>query len=150
MADNFKINWVLNNELALGSAPLENSHIKLLKEEGLVSILSLCSEEEAKPPEGIEKLFRSKRIVLPDHSYSRSLKLEELQKVLQVLEGLSLFGPVFVHCKAAVERSPLICMAWLIKKHKLNPIQALDYLMRINKGTSPMQNQLKLLYELKK
>ena len=57
-------------------------------------------------------------------------------------------GSVFVHCVAAMERSPLICMAWLISKKNLDLSQSLDYMMQVHPGTSPLPEQLKLLNDL--
>ena len=67
---------------------------------------------------------------------------------MKILTEIKLLGPVFVHCVASVERSPLICMAWLIKMHNLSPKQALDYLMEIHKGTNPLPSQYNILLSL--
>ena len=55
--ERYKISWVLTDELAVGPAPIISEHIDYLKEQGIVSILSLCSKEEAKPPENIGNFF---------------------------------------------------------------------------------------------
>ena len=57
-------------------------------------------------------------------------------------------GPVFVHCVAAMERSPLVCLGWLVKEHRMNPDRALDYLMQQHPGTNPLPGQLKLIQGL--
>jgi len=57
-------------------------------------------------------------------------------------------GPVFVHCVAAMERSPLVCMAWLMQQEGLNSTEALDYLMQVHPGTNPLPGQLALLNQL--
>ena len=145
----FKVNWVLVNELAIGKAPTTESHSQLLKEEGIKSILSLCSIEESKPELDLNKFFITKRYVLPDHKSGRLPKIEEINKTILFLEELIQKGPVFIHCVAAMERSPLICMSWLVKKHKLSPIEALDYMMQVHKGTSPLAGQLSLLNKVK-
>lgn len=149
----FSVDWILQNELALGPAPRKQSHINLLKQEGIVAILSLCGEEEVIYEDGItikhiENIFTLRRVVLPDHRVKRPLNLHQLNFALKELSEIILLGPVFVHCLAAVERSPLLCMAWLIRKHNLKPQQALDYVMQIHAGTSPLSSQLKLLREL--
>ena len=143
------INWVLNNEIAVGPGPQTILHIKNLKEKGIVGILSLCSKEELPPPDGIENQFTCKRFILPDHKYNRLITLEELDLALNKLEELIELGPVFVHCVAAVERSPLLCMAWLVKKKNLSVQQSLDYLMQVNRGTCPLPSQLKILRQIK-
>jgi len=145
---NFKVDWVLNNELAVGRAPTKQSHIEILQLENIVAILSLCSTEEVSPPNNIESYFTCKRLILPDHKSNELLTLEQVNDAIKILTEIKLLGPVFVHCVASIERSPLICMAWLIKMHNLNPKQALDYLMEIHKGTNPLASQYKILLSL--
>jgi len=53
----FKIDWVLVNELAIGSAPRKETHLVHLKELGIKSILSLCGEEEVKIADNIKNNF---------------------------------------------------------------------------------------------
>ena len=144
----FKINWVLNEELAIGKAPSKPEHLKKLSEEGIKSILSLCGENEVNSDLKLHKSFYHKRFVLPDHKTSRIISNVELSESLIILKDLLKNGPVFVHCYAAVERSPLVCMAWLMKEHKLTFQQSLDYLMQTNPGTNPLPGQLKVLKEI--
>jgi protein-tyrosine phosphatase len=70
---------------------------------------------------------------------------EELGQALAALAQLRQEGPVFVHCVAAMERSPLVCLAWLVRQRGLSPQRALDYLMQVHPGTSPLPGQLELL-----
>ena len=146
--DSFFINWVLRDEIAVGPAPTKEIHIDQLKEKEIKGILSLCSIHEAKPPNDITKIFRCERIILPDHTYDKKMSFKEINTVLMRLQELKKVGPIFIHCKAAVERSPLICIAWLVKYKSLTIQQSLDYLMRINPGTCPSEDQLNLLKNL--
>ena len=72
----------------------------------------------------------------------------ELEQALTTLAELRQQGPVYVHCVAAMERSPLVCLAWLVRRHGLTPHRALDYLMQVHPGTNPLPGQLALLSEL--
>ena len=146
----FKINWVLNNELAIGPAPLKESHFKHLKENNIKSILNLCSEEEAPINNEVKLNFTHKRYTLPDHKVEKNIQLSEIKELISIIEILKEKGPLFIHCQAARERSPIICMAWLIAKHKLSPQRALDYLMEVNPRTNPLPSQLKLLHNINK
>ena len=94
-------------------------------------------------------MFDFKRLILPDHTYKRNLKILEIQKAINIIEDFDDSRPTLIHCVAAVERSPLICMSWLIVKHKLSPHQALDYMMQAHPGTNPLPNQLKLSINFK-
>tara|TARA_Y100000991_G_scaffold204851_1_gene180704 strand:+ start:231 stop:701 length:471 start_codon:yes stop_codon:yes gene_type:complete len=145
----FLFNWVLTNELAIGNAPKNEDALKKLKKEEIKSVISLCSEEESKLADNIQNLFDCNRIILPDHKSGRYPSLDELVNVLEVIENLKNNGPIFVHCVAAMERSPLVCMGWLIREHGLETLEALEYMMQIHKGTSPLQGQLDLLNRLK-
>ena len=141
----FKIDWILVNELAIGRAPKNEKDISKLKAEGIISVLSLCREDEAESPSQIKDFFNCKRFILPDHKSGRIPTIEELNQSLDLMAELKKNGPIFVHCVAAMERSPLVCMAWLIKEHNLKPQQALDYMMQIHPGTNPLAEQFELL-----
>ena len=140
-----KFNWVLNNELAVGSAPSKNEHFHFLKSKGISSVLSLCSSDEITLCDLIEKNFEFSYFPLPDHSYGRNPSVSEILNALRELEKLKKFGPVYVHCYAGIERSPLICMAWLINKKKMNTNEALEYMMEVHPRTCPLSSQLKIL-----
>ena len=144
----FRIDWVLVDQLAIGPAPRAERHLDRLQEEGIRCILSLCGPDEAPPPAGLDEVFRTSRYVLPDHRAGRLPTLEELEAALAHLAELQQHGPVFVHCVAAMERSPLVCLAWLVRKHRMTTERALDYLMQQHPGTNPLPGQLALLHEL--
>jgi hypothetical protein len=144
----FRFDWVLAQELAVGTAPRTKLHLDLLSLEGIEAILSLCSEKEAAPPAELASRFFSKRLVLPDHRSERLPELSELEAALTALAELRRHGPVYVHCVAGVERSPLVIMGWLMKQHQLTAQRALDYLMQVHPGTNPLPGQLDLLSKL--
>ena len=140
-----KFNWVLINNLALGTAPYYEEDILFLKSCKIKSILSLCNEKEFEISKNLEKEFFLKKYPLPDHKYRREITIEELENVTTLLSNLMKKGPVYVHCLVAIERSPLVCMAWLIKNKNMTTENALFYLMEINKGTSPLSRQLEIV-----
>ena len=145
----FRVNWVLVDQLAIGPAPRAERHLDRLREAGISCVLSLCSPNEATPPAGLGDGFRTSRYVLPDHRAGRLPTLAELEKAVGHLAELQQHGPVFVHCVAAMERSPLVCLAWLVRQHRMNPERALDYLMQQHPGTNPLPGQLALLNQLR-
>ena len=142
-----KIDWILVQELAIGKVPRNLDHLIQLKKSGISSVLSLTSMEEYPIPNEIENEFNYRRVILPDHKAGRYPTINELNKALIALEEIKSFGPVYVHCIAAMERSPLVCMAWLVKHKNISPSQALDYLMQVHPGTSPLPGQLILLQD---
>jgi hypothetical protein len=144
----FRVDWVLVQELAVGPAPRAERHLHRLTEGGVTAVLSLCSEQEAPPPADLESRFACRRLVLPDHRVERLPELAELEQALAALAELQATGPVYVHCVAAMERSPLVCLAWLVRRQGLTPQRALDYLMQVHPGTNPLPGQLALLAQL--
>ena len=144
-----KINWVLNNQLAVGSAPRKIEDIKELKNNRIRWIFSLCSKNEVNVEVNYEENFLCKRIVLPDHKYKETLSIDQLNLAINTLSEIIEFGPVYIHCVAGIERSPLVCMAWLVKYFDMTPTQALDYLMDVNTGTNPLPEQFNLLNLIK-
>ena len=145
----FRIDWVLVDQLAIGPAPRAERHLDRLRDAGIRCVLSLCAPDEATPPTGLSEGFRTSRYVLPDHRAGRLPTLDELETALGHLAELQQHGPVFVHCVAAIERSPLVCLAWLVRQNRMTPERALDYLMQQHAGTNPLPGQLALLHELK-
>lgn len=144
----FKLNWVLINELAISSAPKNKNNLDEIHNRGIKSVITLCSEKEVALPKNIGLKFIHKRFVLPDHTYKEDLKIKDIKRILDIIIELKKFGPVLVHCFAGVERSPLICMAWLISKEGLDLNTSLRYLMQVNPGTNPLPEQLFLLKAL--
>jgi len=141
----FKIDWIIYDQIALGPLPKREKDIKLLKENNIKSVLSLCEIEKYLPKDFLSKDFNHKEIVLPDHEYGKFPLHKEIEECLEALKVLTKIGPTYIHCYASMERSPLICMAWIIRVHNLKPQEALDYVMQNHKGTSPLPEQLALL-----
>ena len=86
---------------------------------------------------------------MPDHRIGRNPQVDEIIQTLNFLKGLRENGPVFVHCVAGMERSPLVCIAWLIKYKGLTQQQAIDYLMQVHSNTNPLSSQLAILRDKK-
>ena len=145
----FKFTWILVNKLSIGSAPQSIKDIDELTKMGIRSILSLNDLNETIFLKDLGEKFDHKRFVLPDHKYNKIAKIEEIEKVLEILDSLLKKSPVFVHCLASVERSPLIAIALLVKKMNLTPQEALAYTMQVHPGTSPDTKQLVVLDKLK-
>jgi hypothetical protein len=142
----FRIDWVLRDQLALGPAPRRLEHLQLLERAGVQAVLSLCDAPELPMPVELEQRFLWARQVLPDHRAGRNPTTAELEAALAELGRLRReAGAVFVHCVASMERSPLVCLAWLMRERGLSRLQALDYLMQVHPGTNPLPGQLELL-----
>lgn len=114
---------------------------------GIRAVLSLCAADEQIPLPDLQQRFAWARVVLPDHRSPNRLTRSQLNAALQALEDLQRTGPVYVHCMAARERSPLICMAWLMGKRGLSMQEALEYVSQLHPGTNPLPQHLALLAE---
>ena len=141
----FRFTWVLRDQLALGPAPFKPSHLDRLHAEGIRGVLSLCDPQEHPQLAALPQLFRTARVVLPDHRSGRPPTEAELQAAIQALAELRQEGPVYVHCLASMERSPLVCLAWLMRERGLSRLEALDYLAQTHPGTNPLPEQLAVL-----
>ena len=138
----FCVDWVLIDELAIGPAPRNLKHMDILKKKGIISVLSLCSIQEAPPPKEMNALFKCERFVLPDHRIGIPPTLDQIKTVLDILNNLQ--KPAYIHCVAAMERSPLVCICWLIRTKSLSVQESLEYLMQVHPGTSPLPEQLEI------
>lgn len=136
------------DELAVGTAPSRADDLDRLERDGVRAVVSLCSAEEAPLPGGISERFEWVRLPLPDHKHHCSLTIEQIAVVLAELTRLLAHGPVYLHCVAGVERSPLVAMAWLIHNRRMSWQAALDYVQQTHPGTSPLPEQLAVLRSL--
>ena len=82
---------------------------------------------------------------MPDHNSKRLATKLEINNAVNTLEKLLLDGPVFMHCHAAAERSPLISIALLHLKKNFSLIQSCDYVKQQNKNSTISLKQLKNL-----
>jgi len=141
-------NWVIYQTLAIGTSPKDNKDLIKLKESGIKSVFCLCNEIECPILNYEDSGIFFKRLVLPDHKSKSQLSIELLENAFKNLKNLiQKKSPVFIHCYAAVERSPLLCLTYLIKEKDMHFDDALAYLMQVHKGTNPMNSQLKILKE---
>ena len=148
MNESFICDWVLTRKIALGRAPKDPKHIKVLHEEGIKSIFTLCGEEDFKFSKNLLNQFKCQRFVLPDHKEGRLPSIDELINALKILKKLQNFAPTYIHCVASMERSPIVCIAWLVYECGYSPDVALAYVMQVHKGTSPLAGQLQLIDQL--
>ena len=118
--------------------------MNILKNKDIQSILSLYNNYEAIPPLEMTEMFNCERIVLPDHKSDKNLEIKEISNAIKNMEERM---PIYVHFLAGKERSPLICMAWLRIKKKIDNIHALRYMMQVHPRTCPLDTHLLVLDE---
>ena len=141
----FYFKWVLINSLAIGVAPRSHNQIEFLDQNGIKNILNLTSEKEYKPPIEILSKFNYMNISMPDHKSKKVPDINLIKEAVNFLVDANKKGPSFVHCLAAVERSPLVCIAYLMRVKKITLNQSLNYLMQRNRRTNPLVSQYNIL-----
>ena len=95
----------------------------------------------------METSFSCTRIVLPDSHQKKLPSKFEIKKAFDTLKLLVDQGITFVHCFASVERSPLLCILFVMERFDLNLEESLDYVKRVHKLTNPRNYQLFLIKE---
>ena len=142
----FNINWILLNELALGTPPFGLKDFEILKKSNQIYTEFVFKDEVYE--NNYLKEFNEVRLSLPDHRIDRSIEKNEILNAIRIIKDLRKYGDFYLHFLAAFERSPLICMAWLIYKKSIPFSNALEYIMRVHPKSNPMQNHLKVLREI--
>ena len=145
MNDNFVFNWVLKNKLGIGTSPTNKEDINLLRKNQIKNVLALCSEEEAKWHENLEDNFLCKRIVIPDSNKNKLPSETQLKIAYESLKNFVSNDITFIHCFASIERSPLLCIMFIMERYQLGLEEALDYVKRVHNHTNPRNNQLLLI-----
>lgn len=138
----FIFDWILKNKLAVGTCPTKDEDLKLLKEKKVKNILGLCSEEEIKWTKNIHEDFYCHRFILPDSNQKTLPSQEQLNSAFNLLRDLVEDDITFIHCVASMERSPLLCIMFIMDKYKLNLEEALDFVKRVHNNTNPTNDQL--------
>ena len=143
--DKFIFNWILKNKLAIGTPPMKTKDIFLLKKNQVKNILCLCSEEEAKWHFDLENNFSCNRVILPDSNQKKLPTNFQIDNAFKTLKKLANNNITFIHCFASVERSPLLCIMFIMESYSLNLEESLDYVKRKHNLTNPRNNQLILI-----
>ena len=138
----FIFDWILINKLAIGTSPTQEKDLILLKKHKVKNILGLCSEDEVKWNKNINNDFSCFRFVLPDSHKKILPTAEELSTAFNLLKDLIKEDITFIHCVASMERSPLLCIMYVMEKYRLNVEDALDFVKRVHRETNPTNDQL--------
>ena len=93
--------------------------------------------------------FNFVRYELPDHKCNKLVSKDQILDVLKIIDDFYCAnGSVLVHCFAGIERSPLICISWMMKRENLNYINAYEYVKSVHRDTNPLQEQLNVIKQL--
>ncbi|MGP1371575.1 MAG: protein-tyrosine phosphatase family protein [Almyronema sp.] len=140
------LHWVLPQQLAVGPFPTVADLAEIQKAK-IPAIITLCSQSEGQLP-AIARVFRCQRYPLPDSHSPDQLTPEQISAAVALVDDFQQQGqPTYVHCLAGVERSPLICTAYLCRHYQLPVWEALNHLKTINPRTRLTPPQLKTLQQ---
>ncbi len=140
-------NWILINKLAIGTPVNSDKKKLLLNKKGIISILDLRNKYDfrnSKQNKYVKYLkeFEYENVQLPDQNTGRIARTEEITRAVNMLQKLLIKGPVYMHCLASIERSPLISIAYLHLVKKVSLIQSCDYVKQQNDLTNVSLRQL--------
>ena len=140
-------NWILINKLAIGTPVNSDKKKLLLNKKGIISILDLRNKYDfrnSKQNKYVEYLmeFEYENVQLPDQNTGRLARTEEITRAVNMLQKLLIKGPIYMHCLASIERSPLISIAYLHLVKKISLIQSCDYVKQQNDLTNVSLRQL--------
>lgn len=136
---------MIPGKLALGRFP-GPQHRPILIQQGVKVILSLCGEREGSLAKPLTQDFRCLRVPLPDSRYSVSLDEANLAEAVDLIHwSLQKRQPIYVHCWAGMERSPLVCVAYLCHHQGFDLLDALSWVKHIHPPSRPTSAQLQVL-----
>ena len=91
----------------------------------------------------------SEGMPLPDHRRQEPLEQAHLAAALDRARRLLQQGsPLYLHCMAGIERSPLIAVGLTARERNLSLFDALDWVRRCHPIALPMVEHLELLERL--
>jgi len=140
--------WVLTNRLAVGPMPAGEAHWQQLEQAGLRARFSCCYPQE-EGQAAVPEHWLSEAVPLPDHRRQEALDAERLALALERARQLLQQGqPLYLHCLAGIERSPLIAIGLTARERNLSLFDALDWVRRCHPVAKPIVSHLELLERL--
>jgi hypothetical protein len=137
--------WILPEQLAVGPLPYPE-HLKVLQDQGIKAILTLCNPTEGALSGEYETAFHCVLFPLPDSRQAAPLLVSNLEIAVDKLHNLiNTQGTVYVHCLAGVERSPTVCVSYLCRYHGLEIWEALNWVRSVHRRTGITSEQLRVI-----
>jgi atypical dual specificity phosphatase len=144
---NFSIDWVIANKLAVGRVP-RRQDIERLTQAKIQVILSLCPPSECPLPPEMQTQFQCHCLPLPDSHYEEDMRLEQLHQAVGIVyKAILNQQPIYVHCRAGVERSPTVCIAYLCRVQGMDLWRAFNHIKQVRPQISPNNHQVKVIRE---
>jgi atypical dual specificity phosphatase len=117
----------IDDQVVLGAIPFCTT-VPKLHSEGIRAVVNVC--EEYKGPVTTYAKYGIRQLHLPCIDFT-SPRLEQIEKAVDFIESFANQGHrVYVHCKAGKGRSTTFVIAYLMKKYRMSPQQALRYILK--------------------
>lgn len=139
--------WILTSRLAIGPMPRSLRHWQQLEEAGFRSRFSCCypNEEVVSIPDH----WSSIGVPLPDHREQEPMLEERLDFAISSARSLlESSPPVYLHCWAGRERSPLVAVGLMAYEKSGDLFEGLEWVRRCHPAASPIYGHLELLDEI--
>jgi protein-tyrosine phosphatase len=121
------------------------AHWQQLELAGFRSRFSCCYPEEERLSPAPEH-WQSVSVALPDHRNQEDLSAERLMQALNFGQSLLRKSPpVYLHCFAGLERSPLMAVGLIAQERGIDVFAALDWVRRCHPAAMPLYEQLVVL-----
>ena len=146
-APGFSTSWLRTRRLAIGPIPQLPSHWLALRQQGVQSIFSCCEADEGQwqPPQE----WPQRRVPLPDHRQPNAMTSAMLDHAINAALDLYSTGePLYLHCWAGKERSPLVAIGLLCRAESLNLFEALAQVRSQHPSAQPLIPHLLILESL--
>jgi protein-tyrosine phosphatase len=143
----FENDWI-TDRLKAGRNPLTADDVRSLAEDGITHVLDLREPHEWEPPrlgqEALDEMAARglERLHLPIEDVSPPT-LETLDTAVAFIDD-ALMNPaarVYVHCRAGMERTACVLVAWHARAHGVDYDTALAALRRGRPVLSPLPDQ---------
>jgi hypothetical protein len=138
------ITWLRTGKLVIGPMPHTPAHWYSLQQQGVQSIFSCCDPAEGawQPPSE----WRQRQFPLPDHRQPDAMTRELLAGALGAVLDLYLDAPpLYLHCWAGMERSPLLAVGLLCRAEGLDLFDALAQMRSQHPIAKPLVPHLVIL-----
>lgn len=143
--------WVIENEIGVGSAPRTREDVDSLRAAGFRAVLDMTETHEPGYREGVDGVDY-KNIPTPDLAEDGAgavLPDETIIKAVRYIqESVEAGRPVYVHCRYGANRSAIIVTAYLCTVRGIRLYEAIQTIKEHHPEANPNYRQVGALCEL--
>lgn len=141
-----RFSWILPEQLAVGSAPNDQTSVFYLRRIGITAVLSLTEATEVALPKEISSSFLWQRVPMPDGFKGGIPEVEQFSQAMVILQQwYKKRHTVYVHCLAGVGRSASVCALYLTQSQNIPLEAAIAEVKRCHSYAHPDQHQIRVM-----